>query len=132
MDTALKQNSLFLSFFVWFIIAVTPMGNLLESTMIGHILVEVPLLLIVGVVIGLSTKEKIAPALKLFNHGGITGIFDGKLFVFGILDDSTLAGCIVIKRHHWTGKNIFSLTLGAGVPLAWSWACTSSNSARCS
>lgn len=100
-------------------IAFTPLGRWLEATMVGHVLVEIPLLLAVGAVLGKRLAPVMVTPLQMLNRGGIAGI---------LLCSMTLAVWMIPR---WLdaaisdgGVNLIKIAtlVGlAGMPLAWSW-----------
>ena len=118
---SLTQNQTYFSvaLIALILIGLTPIGGLLESSMPLHVLVEIPLLVIIGIVFAVVLKDRVSNALNLFNRGGITGILIAT-FVFAFwmiprwLDASLSNDNIAIIKY-------VSLPLGVGVPLAWSW-----------
>ena len=118
---SLTQNQTYFSaaLIALILICLTPIGRLLESSMPLHVLVEIPLLVIIGIVFAVILKDRVSNALNLFNRGGITGILIAT-FVFAFwmiprwLDASLNNDNIAIIKY-------VSLPLGVGVPLAWSW-----------
>lgn len=114
-----KTYWLYAAIIVWLLITLTPLGKWMESSMPVHVLVEIPVLVIIGIIIGEFTKEKFTPMLTLLNHGGITGmILVSILFAFWMiprwLDASLTIEAISLAKY-------ISLPLGVGIPLAWSW-----------
>ena len=104
---------------VWAAVALTPIGTWLESNLATHVLVEIPLLVAMGFVLGRSMEPYCRNALELFNGGGIPGIL---LVTFAVafwmiprwLDASLQVPGVSAAKY-------ISLVALAGVPLAWSW-----------
>jgi len=104
---------------VWAAIALTPFGTWLESRLVSHVLVEVPLLVTVGFVLGRRIEPRLRKALEPVNGGGIPGIL---LVTFALafwmiprwLDASLQAPEVAAAKY-------ISLVAVAGMPLAWSW-----------
>ena len=103
----------------WVAIALTPFGTWLESRLVSHVLVEIPVLVTVGFVLGRCIEPRLRRALKPLNGGGIPGIL---LVTFALafwmiprwLDASLQAPEIAAAKY-------ISLVVLAGMPLAWSW-----------
>ena len=101
-------------------IVATPVGGWMASTMLGHVLVQIPIVVLVGLVFGRCVEPRIRPVLKAANGGGIPGIL---LVSFTIafwmiprwLDGSITSDTIAAAKY-------LSLVLLAGMPLAWSWS----------
>lgn len=101
------------------VIAMTPLGSWLESTLVGHVLVEIPLLVAVGVVVGAKAAPRLDPILGPINGGGIPGILLGTItLVFWMIPrwlDASLTDASVGAAKYG------SLIVLVGMPLAWSW-----------
>ena len=101
-------------------IFATPAGEWMTSTMVGHVLVQIPMLVAIGFVLGRRVEPRIQSALRKVNAGGISGIL---LVSFTIafwmiprwLDGSLTSDGIAMAKY-------LSLVLLAGMPLAWSWS----------
>ncbi len=101
-------------------IIATPFGPWLASTMVGHVLVQIPMLVAVGFALGQCVKPRIGRALANFNAGGIPGIL---LVTFTLafwmiprwLDGSITSAWIADAKY-------YTLVLLAGMPLALSWS----------
>ena len=101
-------------------IVATPVGEWMISTMLGHVLVQIPMVVAVGFVLGRRVEPRIHSALRAVNAGGIPGIL---LVSFTIafwmiprwLDGSLTSDMIAAAKY-------LSLVLLAGMPLAWSWS----------
>lgn len=86
----------------------------------GHVLVEIPLLIAVGVILGARVASRLNTILVPINGGGIPGI---------LLATATLAFWMIPR---WLDASLADSTLAAikytslvtlvGMPLAWSWA----------
>ncbi len=116
---ALGRAGILLAVAVWAGIALTPFGTWLESRLVSHVLVEVPLLVTVGFGLGRCIEPRLRKALEPFNGGGIPGIL---LVTFALafwmiprwLDASLQAPEVAAAKY-------LSLVALAGMPLAWSW-----------
>ena len=103
----------------WAAVAFTPLGTWLESRLASHVLVEIPLLVAVGFVLGRSIEPCWRKALEPLNGGGIPGIL---LVTFALafwmiprwLDASLQEPAVAAAKY-------VSLVALAGMPLAWSW-----------
>ena len=101
-------------------IVATPVGEWMTSTMLGHVLVQIPMVVAAGFVLGRRVQPRIQSALRAVNAGGIPGIL---LVSFTIafwmiprwLDGSLTSDTIAAAKY-------LSLVLLAGMPLAWSWS----------
>lgn len=108
-----------LSILLWLGIALTPLGTLLEASLLGHMLVEIPMLISIGVIIGIRIKDKINAVLGSVNINGIPGI---------LISCFTLAFWMIprwldasVNIEYIAYLKYLSLPLLAGIPLACSW-----------
>ena len=114
------DGGLFLAAAALAAIVATPLGERMTSTMPGHVLVQIPVVVAAGFVLGLRVEPRIRSALRTVNAGGIPGIL---LVSFTIafwmiprwLDGSLTSDTIAVAKY-------LSLALLAGMPLAWSWS----------
>ena len=114
------DGGLFLAAVALAAIVATPLGEWMTSTMLGHVLVQIPVVVAAGFVLGLRVEPRIRSALRTVNAGGIPGIL---LVSFTIafwmiprwLDGSLTSDTIAVAKF-------LSLALLAGMPLAWSWS----------
>ncbi len=103
----------------WAAIALGPPGTWLEASLATHVLVEIPLLVAVGFVLGRSVEPHWRKVLEPLNGGGIPGIL---MVSFALafwmiprwLDASLQASEVAAAKY-------ISLVVLAGMPLAWSW-----------
>ena len=101
-------------------IAATPAGAWLAATMPGHVLVQIPLLVAVGVVLGQRIEPRIRNALTAVNAGGIPGIL---LVSFAVAFWMIPRWLDASLTSEWVaGAKYVSLVVLAGMPLAWSWS----------
>ena len=103
----------------WLAITLTPVGAALEATMTGHVLVEIPLLVAVGVILGARVEPYLLRVLAPFNACGIPGILVATFaLAFWMiprwLDASLTDPAVAFAKY-------VSLVLLVGMPLAWSW-----------
>lgn len=56
------------------LIAFSPFGRWIESTMVSHVLFELPLLVVFGTLLGVQLNLHYNPILRWINSGGIFGI----------------------------------------------------------
>lgn len=102
------------------LITITPAGSWLESTLIGHILIEIPILILIGIWIGTRCASYLESYLSIYNRGGIPGILLAALtMAFWMIPrwlDASLADVQISNIKY------ASLILFVGVPLSWSWS----------
>lgn len=104
---------------LWAAIALLPLGSLLEASLLGHVLVEIPLLVAVGTLLGATLARRLSSVLNVANAGGIPGIL---LASFALafwmiprwLDASLADAAVAVVKY-------VSLPLLVGVPLVLSW-----------
>lgn len=114
-----RLNPTALAALCWLALVLTPARSLLESSLPGHVLVQIPLLVALGYWLGHSGRERLEPWQRSWNGGGIAGIL---LTSFTIafwmlprwLDASLDDPAIAMAKY-------LSLPLLAGAPLALSW-----------
>ena len=103
----------------WAAIALTPLGTWLESSLAGHVLVEIPLLVAIGFVLGQAFEPACRRLLELLNGGGIPGI----LLVTFVLAFWMIPRWLdaSLQMPEAAASKYISLVVLAGAPLAWSW-----------
>ncbi len=101
------------------VIAATPAGGWLASTMVGHVLALIPLLVVIGFVLGKSLEHRLERWLALVNAGGIGGVLMATFAIaFWMIPrwlDASLDSTFVAAAKY------LSLVFLAGMPLALSW-----------
>lgn len=107
------------AFAVWAAIALTPLGSVLEASLTGHVLIEIPILVATGALVGVAVRTRLSSILSVGNAGGIPGI---------LLASFTLAFWMIPR---WLDAAInddaiatikyLSLPVMGGLPLALSW-----------
>ena len=103
-----------------FAIVATPVGGWMASTMAGHVLVQIPMLIAAGFVLGRLFEPRIRRALSVLNAGGIAGILLASFTIAFWMIPRWLDGSLT---SDWiAGAKFLSLVLLAGMPLAWSWS----------
>ena len=103
-----------------FAIVATPVGGWTASTMAGHVLVQIPMLIAAGFVLGRLFEPRIRRALAVLNAGGIAGILLASFTIAFWMIPRWLDGSLT---SDWiAGAKYLSLVLLAGMPLAWSWS----------
>jgi len=115
----LSHSSLLVGIAIACLICLTPVGQILERTLVGHVLIEIPLLVVAGWALGAAIKPYLHRALGYFNGGGISGLL---LVTFTIafwmiprwLDASLQDPVVGIAKYT-------SLIFIAGMPLGLSW-----------
>ena len=100
-------------------IAATPAGGWLAATMVGHVLVQIPLLVLIGYVLGKSLEHRLERWLSLLNAGGIAGVLMATFAIAFWMIPRWLDASLVSTSI--AGAKYLSLVLLAGMPLALSW-----------
>jgi hypothetical protein len=99
-------------------ITATPLGHWLESTMVSHVLVELPLLVVAGIIFALPLKPVSQPLLNWVNRGGICGLITASfLLAFWMLPrwlDTSLG-------DPWVASAKYGSMVLTGMILALSW-----------
>lgn len=111
--------NLIISIVTWLFIAFTPFGDLIEKSLLLHVLFGVPVLIGIGIVFGVYINKYCSQTIDIINYAGIPGI---------VLATFTI-GFWMIPR--WLDASIndeyiglikyFSLTMLVGLPLSLSW-----------
>ena len=101
------------------LIAISTFGTWLESSMVTHVLIELPLLVAIGVVLGQLIKKYSNPILYYFNTGGIAGILITTFTLAFWMIPRWLDASLTTETIAWA--KYISLPLLAGVPLSLSW-----------
>ena len=101
-------------------IVATPLGSALATTMVGHVLVQIPLLVAVGFALGRYLEPNIDGILLRWNAGGIPGILLASFAIGFWMIPRWLDGSLTSTATE--AAKYASLVLLAGLPLAWSWA----------
>ena len=108
-----------IAFGVLLLVVATPVGSALAATMVGHVLVQIPVLVAVGWSLGRLVEPRIETFLAHWNAGGIPGVLLASFAVgFWMIPrwlDGAVASALV------DAAKCASLVLLVGMPLAWSW-----------
>lgn len=103
----------------WLAIVATPMARLLESSMAGHVLLQIPLLVTMGYVVATRIEDRLPSLQRRWNAGGIPGVLLASFVIaFWMIPrwlDASLSG----EAMAWA--KYLSLPLLAGIPLGLSW-----------
>ena len=103
----------------WLALVLTPLRSLLESSLQGHVLVQIPLLIALGFWLGRAGDKWIEPWQRSWNGGGIAGVLSASFTIaFWMLPrwlDASISEPAVAAAKY------LSLPLLAGLPLALSW-----------
>ncbi len=101
-------------------IAISPLTFLLESTMVSHVLIEIPLFIALGVMAGRCLQPLLQRLLTPVNGGGIPGILVASFgLAFWMIPrwlDASLSDPMIAAAKY------ASLVGLVGIPLAWSWS----------
>lgn len=104
---------------LYILLVLPPLRNGLESVMAGHMLVQIPGLLISGYLIGGILSGKYQSFFQKYNIGGIPGM----ILVISVLLFWMLPRSLDAAINEWDVEvfKFLSLPLFAGIPLADSW-----------
>lgn len=100
-------------------IVATPLGSRLASTMVGHVLIQIPLLAAVGFVLAKCLEPKIETGVRAWNAGGIPGVLLASFTVAFWMIPRWLDGAVASTAIE--AAKYGSVVLLVGVPLGWSW-----------
>ena len=100
-------------------IVATPLGPTLASTMVGHVLIQIPLLAAVGFVLAKCLEPKIETGVLTWNAGGIPGVLLASFAVAFWMIPRWLDGAVTSTAIE--AAKYGSVVLLVGVPLGWSW-----------
>ena len=100
----------------WLLIAVSPAGTYLEASLSGHVLVEIPLLIIIGITAGNLIKPHLSGVLNMISIPTILlACFTLAFWMIPRWLDASLNDEFIAYMKY------LSLPLLVGVPLALSW-----------
>lgn len=104
---------------LYLLLVLPPVRIGLESVMAGHMLVQIPSLVICGYLVGLAFSVKYESFLQKYNAGGVPGI----ILVISILLFWMLPRSLDAALNDWYFEifKFISLPILAGIPLADSW-----------
>lgn len=101
---------------LWLIIAVGPVGPYLETSLLSHVLVEIPLLIIIGITAGNLFKTRLTGVLGMISIPAIlVACFTLAFWMIPRWLDASLSDGFTAYMKY------LSLPLLAGIPLALSW-----------
>ena len=101
---------------LWLLIVFTPAGSFLEASLSGHVLIEIPLLIIVGIMAGSLIKPRLAGVLSMISIPAILlACFTLAFWMIPRWLDASLNDEFIAYMKY------LSLPLLAGIPLALSW-----------
>ena len=101
---------------MWLVIAVTPAGSYLESFLLGHVLIEIPLLIIIGITAGSLMKPRWSGVLNAISIPGLLlACFTLAFWMIPRWLDASLNNEFVASIKY------LSLPLLVGIPLALCW-----------
>ncbi|MFK8068753.1 MAG: hypothetical protein AB8D52_10950 [Gammaproteobacteria bacterium] len=111
-------NSILIYFFGFYLVTFSLVGEWLEASMVRHVLIQIPLLILLGYLFG-SQYLKNNRILLLINEKGLAGIllciFIGSYWMLPRALDASLANPMLAVAKY------FSLPFLVGIPLAISW-----------
>ena len=101
---------------LWLLIAFTPAGALLEASLTSHVVVEIPLLILVGIIVGNQLKPRLSGILPVIEIPCILlTCFTLAFWMIPRWLDASLNDPVIANIKY------LSLPLLAGIPLALSW-----------
>jgi len=112
-------SSLITAAILFLAITLTSFGKVLESSMPGHVLIEIPLLVYVGVLIAKVFSTTFDRLFASVNAGGIFGILLVTAVLVFWMIPRWLDAALSFETVAWA--KYISLPLLVGIPLACSW-----------
>lgn len=103
----------------WLAIVATPMAGLLESSMAGHVLLQIPLLVTVGYVVATRIENRLQSLQRRWNACGIPGVLLASFVIAFWMIPRWLDASLTGEAVAWA--KYLSLTLLAGIPLGLGW-----------
>lgn len=101
---------------LWLLIAVTPAGSLLEVSLLSHVLIQIPLLVIIGITVGNLIKPRLSGLLDVISIPGIVlACFTLAFWMIPRWLDASL------NDEFTAFMKYLSLPLLIGIPLALCW-----------
>lgn len=104
---------------LWVVLAISPVRHELESSMPLQMLVQIPLLVLVGWLLARGMPDWLKRGIAAWNHHGITGLLlaslVGMAWMLPLMMDAAL------DDPRFTVAKFFSVPLLIGVPVALSW-----------
>ncbi len=117
MVSGFRANGLLLAGLA--LVVSSPLGIWMESSMVTHVLLEIPVLVLIGWALGAQFRKPLHRALCAINAGGISGLLLASLtlafWMIPLWLDASLSDPWV------AGFKYVSLVFLAGIPLALSW-----------
>ena len=101
------------------LVTLTPIGAWMTTSLVGHVLVQIPLLVMSGVLLGARLTTTLSPTLDRWNAGGIPGLLLISFTLAFWMIPRWLDASLVSASVAWVKYS--SLALLAGVPLVLSW-----------
>ncbi len=108
------------AFTVFSLITLSPLGHWLESSMPMHVLVEIPLLIISGAILGKLMERPLKHISRQINIGGITGMLIASFTLAVWMVPRWLDASLTLQWVAWS--KYLSLPLLVGLPLSISWS----------
>ena len=113
----LKHFALLMSFITWLILALPKIQVLLQKNMLSHMLLQIPLLIFIGISIGLSIKAKYH--IKTTYNYALPGLLIASFsMLFWMLPRSLDAS---LSDSSYAIAKFFTLPVLIGIPLALCW-----------
>lgn len=105
-----------IGFALWLLIAVTPAGAYLEASLLRHVLIEIPLLVVIGIAAGCLLKPRLSGVIDVISIPAILlACFTLAFWMIPRWLDASLNDAMVAYAKY------LSLPMLVGIPLALSW-----------
>ena len=113
----LKRFALLISFIAWLILALPKMQIALQQNMLSHMLLQIPLLILIGIIVGLVIKTK--NHIKINYSYALPGLLIASFsMLFWMLPRSLDAS---LSSSSYAIAKFITLPLLIGIPLALCW-----------
>ena len=115
-----KLSLLVTACLIFFAITLSPFGEILESSMPAHVLIEIPLLIAVGMIIAQVFDKSLNRFFYSLNRGGIFGILLTTVVLAFWMIPRWLDASLNYESVAWA--KYLTLPFFVGIPLACSWS----------
>ena len=114
-----KLSYLATALLIFFAVSLTSFGEILESSMPAHVLIEIPFLIVVGIFIAKVFDKPLSHFFSSINRGGIFGILLTTVVLAFWMIPRWLDASLNYESVAWA--KYLTLPLFVGIPLACSW-----------
>lgn len=119
MITGIERHALYIAAFLYTVVCLPPVKHALETSMTAQMLVQIPLLTVVGYLLRAAVPQRITSGIAGWNHRGITGLVLASFaLMFWMLPRSMDAA---VTDSVIDLAKFVSVPLLVGLPLGMSW-----------